>query len=288
MEPLTLAHVIHPGIVDPASDLFVAQPVTFATMETARAFAGDTVSIQVQAVLFHDEQGMRLPETFNRIPRLTRSIADLKTFKKIRKLALIKDILDAAYHVSEADYFIYTNIDIAVQPNFYKTVAAMIGTGLDAFVINRRTIPGTYSSIADIPLMYAEIGAPHNGYDCFIFKRALYPKFKLGAVHVGSAGIGRALLANLVAHAGRFKEFRDAHLTFHLGDACAWRSEEYSDYFRENWNEYLALFQQIEAARGDFEPRLRAYLLDTGDSRFIPDFGLYFIKNGQCLPTGQS
>jgi hypothetical protein len=68
-----------------------------------------------------------------------------------------------------------------------------IGEGYDAFVINRRDIPGIYSSVTDIPLMYAEIGTPHKGYDCFVFKRELHPKFKLGAVHVGSAGIGRCL-----------------------------------------------------------------------------------------------
>ena len=32
MKPITLAHVIHPGIVDRASDLFIAQPVAYGVI----------------------------------------------------------------------------------------------------------------------------------------------------------------------------------------------------------------------------------------------------------------
>ena len=78
-------------------------------------------------------------------------------------------------------------------------------------------------------------------------------------------------LANLVAYGGKFREIRDAHLTFHIGDACSWRSQEYSDYFEENWSEYLSLFGQIEAERGEFDPLLRSYLLHTGSRRLFPD-----------------
>jgi hypothetical protein len=272
MKLITLAHVIHPGIVDRASDLFIAQPVTFATMETARAFAGDAVSLKVHAVIFHDEQELLLPETFLKVPRLVRSIADIKAFKKRRKLALIKDILDAAANGSEAEYFIYTNVDIALQSHFYQTVAAMIGEGYDGFVINRRTIPGRYHHIGQIPLMYAEVGESHPGYDCFVFRRDAYRQFKLGTICVGTAGIGRALLANMVAYSTRFKEFKNKHLTFHIGDSLSWRQDEYHDYFQENWNEYLTLFKQIEAERGEFDPLLRSYLLDTGSKRQFPGF----------------
>ena len=284
MNPLALTHVIHPGIVDPASDLFVAQPITFATMEIARKFAGDALAVQVRAVLFRDEREMPLPAAFHRLPRLERSIADIKVFKKQRKLALIKDIIDAGLHGVEAEYVVYSNVDIALQPHFYLTVAAIIRQGYDAFVINRRTIPGTYSSSADIPLMVAEIGESHNGYDCFVFRRDALPRFQLGVVHVGSAGIGRALLANLAFHSRRFREYRNSHLTFHIGDACDWRREEYADYFRENWNEYLGLYRRLAGNVGDEDPLVRSYLLDTGSRRTIPDFDRFFIAGGCCRP----
>jgi hypothetical protein len=287
MKTVTLLHVIHPGIVGPASDLFAAQPITFATMEIAREFAGAAVAVQVRAVLFRDEQEIPLPAAFVRLPRLERSIADLKPFRRKRKLALIRDILDAGIEDSDADFVIYTNVDIALQPHFYLAAAAIIRQGHDAFVINRRTIPGTYSALADIPLMYAEIGDSHNGYDCFVFRREAAARFKLGRVHVGSAGIGRALLANQVATGGAFREFRDAHLTFHIGDACAWRNEELTDYLRENWNEYLAVFREIEAGRGEFDPAIRSYLLDTGARRFLPDFAAGCLRLGRpaSLPS---
>ncbi len=284
MKAVTLLHVIHPGIVDPESDLSAAQPITFAAMEIARKFAGGAVAVQLRAVLFADEQQLPLPAVFDRLPRLERSIADMKTFKKRRKLALIRDILDAGVAGSDAEFVIYSNVDIALQPHFYTAVAAIVRQGYDAFVINRRTIPGTYSSPADIPLMYAEIGEPHKGYDCFVFRRQAYARFQLGRVHVGSAGIGRALLANQVAGGGAFREFRDAHLTFHIGDACAWRDEALSDYLRENWNEYLAVFKEIEAERGEFQPDIRSYLLDTGERRFLPDFTSGCLRAGRPAP----
>lgn len=190
-----------------------------------------------------------------------------------RKLALIKDIIDALYNnAGDADYLIYTNVDIALQPYFYLTVSKFIRQGYDAFVINRRTITDKYSHIDDIPFMYAETGEPHKGYDCFVFKREFYPKFKLGTICIGTAWIGRALLANLVTYSSRFKEFREEPLTFHIGDPCPWRNQQFSDYFHENQNEYLKVFQQLEAEHGEFEPVQRSYLLDTGTKRIIPTF----------------
>jgi hypothetical protein len=281
---MRIAHVIQPGVVDPASDLHPAQPVTFAALETARVFAGDAVAVQVRAVLFRDEGDLPLPAAFSRLPRLERSIADLKPFAKRRKLALIGDILDAGVAGVEADYVVYSNVDIAPQPHFYLALAAIVRRGYDAFVINRRTIPASYAAVEDLPLMYAEIGAAHPGYDCFVFRRDLLPRFRLGIMHVGSAGIGRALLANMAFHARRFREYRDAHLTFHIGDACAWRSQEYADYLRGNWSEYLRLHRELAGPAGGDDPLVRSYLLDTGPKRAIPDFDRFVIAGGRCLP----
>jgi hypothetical protein len=282
---IRIRHIVHPGLVDPSSDLFLAQPVTFASMEAAAAFARDCADVRIAAVLYRDERAMPLPDSFLRIPEISRSIADLRPHKVRRKLALLRDILDAGARGSDADYLIYTNVDIALQPFFYRFVARRIEEGYDAFTVNRRTISESRTSVRDLPLMCAETGAPHKGYDCFVFRRALYAEFKLGIVHVGSAGVGRAMLANLVALATRFREFRDLHATFHIGDSCVWRKEEFADYYRENWSEYLAVFGEIEAERGAFDPPVRSFLLDAGDSRFIPDFDAFLINRGRIKPV---
>jgi hypothetical protein len=270
---LKIVHIIHPGIVHPASDLVIAQPITFETMRIAREFAQQTADVKLYSIQYHDEERVSLPGCFIRVPDLTRSVTDIKTFKKRRKLALIKDILDALFDAAgDAEYMIYTNVDIALQPYFYHAVSQIINQGYDAFVINRRTISDRYSALDEIPLMYAEIGESHPGYDCFVFRRDVYPKFKLGTICIGTAWIGRTLLANLVTYATKFKEFRNKHVTFHIGNSLPWRSNEYQDYFRENWNEYLKIFQQLEAEHGEFEPIWRSYLLDTVPKRQFPDF----------------
>lgn len=283
---LSIAHIISPVLVDNTSDLFIAQPITFETMRIAREFAKDIAEVDLYAVQFHDESRIILPDIFKRTPDLTRSVADIKTFKQRKKLPLIKDILDTLYESSQAQYLIYTNVDIALQPYFYQAVDMFLRQGYDAFVINRRTITGKYTTVEQIPFMYAEIGDSHKGYDCFIIKRELYPKFKLGTICIGTAWIGRALLANMATYADKYREFRDEHLTFHIGDPCTWRNEQFNDYFQENWNEYLKIFQQLEKECGLFEPNLHSYLLDSGDKRYIPDFKIYCIKEGNVIKTG--
>ncbi len=280
---ISIAHIIHPVIVPATSDLVVAQPITFETMKIARDFALQTqpqtstplLDVQLYAVQYSDEDTIHLPSCFTRAPGLERSIKDIKTFKKQRKLALIKDIIDTLYEATRttgADYLVYTNVDIALMPHFYSTLLGIIEQGYDAFVINRRTITDRYSTIEEIPLMYAEIGQSHVGYDCFIFKREVYPSFDLGTISIGTAWIGRSLLANMVAHANRFKEFRAEHLTFHIGDSLAWRNPDYEDYFQQNKNEYDRIFAKMDKEKGPFDPVWRSYLVDTAQRRQFPNF----------------
>lgn len=283
MDKLSLAHIISPVIVANSSDLFFAQPITFETMRIAHEFAQDNAEIDLYAIQFHDESRIPLPDIFQRTPDLTRSVADIKTFKQRKKLPLIKDILDTLYESSQAQYLIYTNVDIALQPYFYKAVGMFIQEGYDAFVINRRTITDKYTTVEQIPFMYAQSGESHKGYDCFIFKRELYSKFKLGTICIGTAWIGRALLANMATYAAKYREFRNEHLTFHIGDPCTWRNETFHDYFQHNLDEYHTVFQQLEKECGEFDPLVRSYLLDSGDKRHIPDFNQYCIKKGKCL-----
>ena len=269
----TFAHIVHPGVVDPSSDLITAQPITFRTMEVARAFAEGVAHVTLYAVQYCDEERIPLPESFVRVPDLTRSIADIKTFRERRKLALIRHILTRLQESApDADYLIYTNVDLGLQPYFYVTVDKFASQGYDAFVINRRTITDQYTSVAEIPLMYAQAGEAHKGYDCFVFRSGYCPRFELGNVCIGTAWFGRAMLANMAACATRFTEFREEHATFHMGDSQVWREKRFDDYFAENRKEYQAIFEQIETERGKFAPDWRSYLLDTGKKRRFPDY----------------
>lgn len=243
----TIAHIIHPVIVEPTSDLIIAQPITFETMKNAREFAKGNAEVMLYAIQYHDEERIPLPRCFRRVPDLARSVGDIKKFKAKRKLAIIKDILDSLYENSNADYLIYTNVDIALMPYFYVAVNNIIESGYDAFTINRRTISNEHN-VDRVMTMYAEVGEPHPGHDCFVFKRSLYPKFKLGTACIGTGRIGKVLITNLTCHSDRFKVFKDKHLTFHLGDDRKWKVPDYKDYVNHNEQELYSILLKFKTA----------------------------------------
>ena len=247
-----IAHIVNPVLVGEASDLFVAQPITFETMRIAR----DSMAGMVQVELFsaqYPEDHPLVPADFGRTKDLERSILDFGQFGRPRKLPLLKDILDRLYAATDAEYMIYTNVDIGLQPHFYLAVDGLIEEGFDAFVINRRTVSDRYRDINDLPLIYAETGEPHRGWDCFVFPRDAYPQYRLGTVCIGAPRADLTLISNMVAFATRFKEFKDQQLTFHLGNERAWRSTAFSDYADHNTRETLRILSELETERGPFD-----------------------------------
>jgi hypothetical protein len=235
---LSVAHIVNPVIVPGSSDLFIAQPVTFETMRRARATARDDADVVLLSAQFPEDRAL-VPDDFVATPDLERSALDLGEFKIPRKLPLLKDILDRLYeHTPHADVLIYTNVDIALMPHFYTVVERLIDQGLDALVINRRTISSELRGIDAIPLMYAHAGKPHSGYDCFVFRRDLYPRFRLGDVLIGAPHVGNALRINLFCNAEGYKRYKNLHLTFHLGNDQVWRSDKYGDYAEHNMTEF--------------------------------------------------
>ena len=241
---IKIAHIINPVKVDKTSDLYIAQPIAFETIKKAKEFTNDSVNVDLFSTQFPEDVDF-VPHFFRKTENLERSVLDLGTFKEKRKLPILKDILDRLYISSNADYFIHTNCDIALIPNFYISIAKIIEKGYDAFVINRRTIPDNYSKIEDIPLMYSEIGESHKGWDCFIYKRSLYKEFELGNVCVGIGGVGRIFVWNLVSKAKKFKEFKNCHLTFHIGNDRIWLKENYLDYKKHNRQEAHSILKKI-------------------------------------------
>ena len=183
-----MAHIINPVSTDDSSDLLTAQAITFETMKTARDFSSPWIEVTQLTAQFSEDRPA-IPPGFTPTSNLKRSVMEISSFNVPRKLPLIKDILDRLFHESTAEYLIYTNVDIGLQPYFYSTVSNIIDQGYDAFIINHRTIPGSYKHIGDIALMYSELGEKHPGWDCIVFKRNLFPKFELVVLApAGSAG----------------------------------------------------------------------------------------------------
>jgi hypothetical protein len=210
---MKLAHVINPVKVPVGTELHTVQPVTFKSIQVAKAFAPQ-VNVDLYAVSYVEDAEI-IPADFKQLPHLNRSVADKFTGKK--KLPYIADILNALYKNTDAEYLIYTNMDIALMPQFYTVVEGLLLQGHDAVMINRRGIPAKYTKPEELPQMYSEHGKPHPGFDCFVFKRSLLPKMVLAEVCIGVPFLEVTLLHNLIAFADNLKLVDDMHLTFHIG-----------------------------------------------------------------------
>ncbi len=264
---IKISHIINPVVAPETSDLFLAQPATFESMRKSSEYEADNVTVELYSAQFQ-EDGELVPSWFNKTSDLNRSVLDVGIFREHRKLPLIKDILDRLYEASNADYFIYTNADIALLPHFYTAVAQLAESGFDGMVINRRTIAKNPSDPSRIPLMWAQVGEKHPGYDCFVFRREAYPQFDLGNACIGANWIGRVLLANVHAHSVNFRIFEDFHLTFHLGDDRSWKIPGFSDYDSHNQDELLRILEKIErSGKMADRPLLQKFLQEIRQPR---------------------
>jgi hypothetical protein len=252
MNRITIAHIINPFTLKENSDFLKVQSITFETMKAAREAAEKEVKVEFFAAVYPEDEAV-VPAGFIKTRPLDRSILDVLTITpgKPRKLPLLKDILDRLYEQSSADYFIYTNIDIALMPGFYMKVSKIIAEGYDGFVINRRTISKTHTEIKEIPLMIEEAGKSekHPGFDCFIFKREAYKHYRLGTACVGANWIGRVLISNVMSFAGKFKVFDDLYLTFHLGDDRPWMHPANDPYNLHNEDQLCTILDYLTALK---------------------------------------
>ena len=243
---MKIGHIINPVAVDSASELGIAQKITLETMKLAKRFTrkvNKNISVELFCVGY-PEDAPAMPEGFTKLPDLNRSILDIKEFQTPRELPLFKDMLDRLYQCTlDVDYLIQTNIDISLMPHFYLTVASLIEKGYDSLIINKRIIPRFYSKIEEIPEMYAELGTDHNGYDCFVFRRDLYPKFELGDICMGTPWSETTLTANMVAYSKNTTVIKRPHLTFHIGDSRTWM--QLHDYREHNTGEFAKILLEL-------------------------------------------
>ena len=119
---MKLAHIINPVKVGRQSDLYVAQPVTFESMRRSRTFCESTgLQIEIYYTCYPEDKSVA-PADFIKTGYLKRSVLDIKDFLIKRKFPILKDILDELYNATDADYLIYTNVDIALMPSFKHRV----------------------------------------------------------------------------------------------------------------------------------------------------------------------
>lgn len=211
-----ICHILNPVKVSKTHDLFIAQPITFASVFRARETLADADKPELLA-LTYPEDDETVPPGFRQVRLPERSIREITHNPSCAKLPLLADILHTAYEHTDAEYIIFSNVDIAVQPTFYRFVQQKISEGSDGFIINRRRIPEGHFSPADLDSLYPIKGKPHPGFDCFIFKRAYIPQMQLGTVCVGIPFVETTLAHNLFALCENFRLFDREFQTFHLG-----------------------------------------------------------------------
>lgn len=244
----TIAHIINPFIADKASDLFVVQPITFASMIAAKDKAIESVNVELLSAQYLEDVDC-VPLEFKQTKNLTKSVLDEQPFKRPIKLPLLFDILERLYNESEAEYLIYSNVDIGLYPNFYLKVNEFINDGYDAFIINRRRLPNKYSKPTELKDIYKETGETHPGFDCFVFHRSLFSKFKLDGICIGVPFIEISFSQNLFALSKNFKLFDSEQLTFHIGMEIFKKRapQEYFNYNKKQfWKIVPQLFKQMD------------------------------------------
>lgn len=242
----TIHHVLNPVAAGYDSDLWIAQPLTFESIERARVFhdgvnpdAGRQVS--VHAVMVGDEQVAIEPIREPVVHRINRTAREILGRENARPLPAIKDIIrPVVEQARDEDVIVYTNVDIGVQPQFYDYVRRWFENGNDGLVINRRTIGRNYGVQGEHSDVVSDVGKPHPGFDCFAARARAFRRFVLGDTVIGTHLIGRVILWNVAAMADNWKLVRDGHLTFHVGDDNTGKDEK---------NNYLVVHNHGQAVK---------------------------------------
>ncbi len=239
---LRLAHIINPYSAPKGSEHFIAQTITFQSILAAKKQAGDSCDVELYAAVFKEDESL-VPDGF-KIIYLERSLKDVADFQNARPLPLIADILNGFKKISTADYFIYTNIDISLQPHFYTSVCGFLSQGYDSLVINRRGIPSHFNSVEQLPEMYKEKGDSHPGYDCFVFKREISQKLILKNICLGIPRFERTFILNLLCFSDKIIFLENEFLTFHIGQ-IVYKTWGDKDHLQHNQKEYEKIRREI-------------------------------------------
>lgn len=220
---IKVSHIINPINDTENPELQYIQAVTFESLRNALKFntpSTPQVSFNICSTQYPEDH-VSIPTFIQKLSDLDQSVLDINQKLNGKKLPLIKDILNIGVQETEADYLIYTNIDIALQPHFYDFVAHKIINGHDAIVINRRRIPFKAKPAEEASQhlinYYGTIGRSHPGFDCFIIKKSVLEQFILNNICIGISFLETTLIHNIAAFSKNPLYVLDQHLTFHLG-----------------------------------------------------------------------
>ena len=247
--PISFCHIINPFTCPENSEHGIASKITYESLRIAVGKAqSHGIHIEVNAVvLAGDEIAIKPPAKL--AGHLERTIQDIRPLLPRRPFPLISDILQVGARTSNCDYLIFTNMDIAVQPDFYLRLHEIIDNRFEPdtpFIVYRRNIPDFYNSIKQLPEMYqaSESCQVAYGYDCFVFPKSYVAQLDLGSCCIGAAHFDYLLFIALDAISGfRAKRINDLPLTFHIGNDIAWSSQ--IDYIEHNLTESLAAIQRL-------------------------------------------
>ncbi|GAB4534210.1 MAG: hypothetical protein Tsb0014_20240 [Pleurocapsa sp.] len=269
-----IAHIINVTEINEskkASYLHIAQPVTMKSMVIAQQMAQDVVDVDLVAVK-HKNENVVCPPEFSWAEDLENYAYDyiesLRNTSNKKPLPRLTDILNSLYKSSDAEYFIYTNLDIGLYPQFYLKIKEIIELGYDAFAINRRDLPTEYDGILlddnKIEMIFTLKGLTHPGIDCFVFKREIVPRLNLNNVYIGFPPVGQVLKHQIEINSQNFIWLKNQILTFHLGQEQGWNRG--GIYQEENRNQaqnlYTNCLSQIPPLHSRVEHKFKSWLLE--------------------------
>lgn len=244
---IKIAHIINPIDAVPThpSYLHYAQPITFESLRNAKEYVDkldiDELEVELFTAQYEEDRGV-IPDYLTKTPDLEKSCLDYFHFKQEqRKLPLIRDILYKLYDNTDADYLVYSNVDISVKPNFYKYIYDRIKEGYDGLTIcrwdiNKGDARGRYT-VDSMERLYKAKGQVMPGFDCFVMHRDILPKLYLGYVFIGYPPIGKVLWFGIRNKAKKSKYVASKNdLTFHLGVDKPWGNRN-SEYYKANMRE---------------------------------------------------
>jgi hypothetical protein len=244
---VSFTHIINPFVCAQDTEHGIASRITYASLETAieKARAAE-IGVEINAVIVRgDEAAIQPPARL--AGHVHRTVQDIRAMRPKRPFPLISDILEAGAASATGSHVIFTNMDIAVQPDFYVQLRTLIDTRFDAdtpFIVYRRNIPGHYTRIEQLPMMYAEPGETAYGFDCFVFPRAYAAQLDLGRCCIGAAHFDYLMFMALDAASGfRMQRVDDVPLTFHIGNDIAWSGQ--IDYIEHNLDESMAAIRRM-------------------------------------------
>lgn len=264
----SFGHIINPFPCPEDSEHGIASRITYESLRVAAGKAArHGIQIEVHAVVLPgDEIAIKPPARFTGL--LDRTVQDIHPMTPKRPFPLIADILRTGAESSNCDYLIFTNMDIAVQPDFYAQLHEIVETRFapgTPFIIYRRNLSSRYNSVDQLPEMYRQPGEIAYGYDCFVFPRSYVAQLDLGNCCIGAAHFDYLLFIALDAVSGfRAQRINDLSLTFHIGNDIAWSSQ--INYIEHNLAESLAAIRRMRAkfdipANSSFARMERAHFL---------------------------